>query len=114
MSGGKSSSATTTDQSVTDNRTGAEGEAVAIGAGANVSLTLTDPGAIGIAQLAVEGAGEITQRLVDLAAASGARADAIAASAAETDTQDAMRTMRVLGGVAIAGAAAIILMKGGK
>jgi hypothetical protein len=111
MGGGSSRNDTATDQSVTDQRTGAEGEAVAVGAGANVSITTTDPGAaqLGLAALGI--AETSVGRLISFAEAAGQRADKIVGTAAEGDGEKAFSALKFIGGAALA-VAAFASMKG--
>jgi hypothetical protein len=109
MSGGKNETTTQTDQSVTDQRTGAEGDGVAVGAGASYSVTTIDPGAIGLGVDALGLAETVAGRLIEFADRAGQRGDAIAKGAAAGDSGATLSTMKFLGAAALATAAVVMM-----
>jgi hypothetical protein len=108
MGGGTSDTTSKTDQSVTDQRTGAEGESVAIGAGATVEITTTDPGAMQLGIAALSLAETSFAELIEFANAAGSRADGIVKEASEGGDEKAFSTVKFLGGAAVIAAALVV------
>jgi hypothetical protein len=111
MSGGKNKTTTATDQSVTDQRTGAEGDGVAVGAGASYTVTTIDPGAVALGTDALGLAETVAGRLIEFADRAGQRGDEIAKVATAGDAGATLSTMKFLGAAALAAAAIVSFAK---